>query len=295
MTTDRTLPFLFAWHVQQAGIELEYDEALGVLDRRIKDADEIAALTRAQELTMEAMRFACGWIASATASSDGVLSQEGEVLTSERVRRRITQFIVERGFSNPHDSIVATVPHVADCHHFGMGPLKTGLPVIVDIFPCDNATFYNGDCTRTVVHGEPSEEVVRMHAAVVSAKKAGCEALRPGTTGEAVHQATVSTLVAHGFEFKRGSNDPSDPAPVMRHGSGHGIGLDVHEPILLDDGGGEILAGEVFHRRTRPLLGNPWRCARRRHGTRHVRWPSSSGKSPRGAGLVVALIGCMPM
>ena len=32
----------------------------------------------------------------------------------------------------------------------------------------------------------------------------------------------------------------------MRHGTGHGIGLDVHEPILLDHGGGEILQGEVF-------------------------------------------------
>ena len=32
----------------------------------------------------------------------------------------------------------------------------------------------------------------------------------------------------------------------MRHGTGHGIGLDVHEPILLSDGGGEILNNEVF-------------------------------------------------
>ena len=32
----------------------------------------------------------------------------------------------------------------------------------------------------------------------------------------------------------------------MRHGSGHGIGLEVHEPILLDHGGGEILENEVF-------------------------------------------------
>ena len=32
----------------------------------------------------------------------------------------------------------------------------------------------------------------------------------------------------------------------MRHGTGHGIGLDVHEPILLAKGGEAILAGEVF-------------------------------------------------
>ncbi|MGK0186122.1 MAG: Xaa-Pro aminopeptidase [Verrucomicrobiales bacterium] len=247
VVTDRTLPFLFAWHLQQAGIDVQYDADLGVLDRRVKNADEIAALTKAQEMTMRAMQMACHWIATATADRSGTLFQEGDVLTSERVRRRITQFLIEQGFSNPHDSIVATVPHVADCHHCGAGPLHSGIPVIVDIFPRDDSTGYNGDCTRTVVHGEVSEEVKRMHEAVVQAKQAGCAALRAGTTGEAVHRATVDVIKSQGFAFKRGSCSGDDAAvPVMRHGTGHGIGLDVHEPILLDDGGGEILSEEVF-------------------------------------------------
>ncbi len=32
----------------------------------------------------------------------------------------------------------------------------------------------------------------------------------------------------------------------MPHGTGHGLGLDVHEPPLLDLGGGELLDGEVL-------------------------------------------------
>ncbi len=246
ITADGTLPFLFAWHLQQAGIAVEYDADFGVLDRRVKDAEEIEALRDAQTTTQEAMTMACETISKATADADGNLVDDGEVLTSERVRRRITGFFVEQGYSNPLDSIVATVPHVADCHHFGTGPLKTGLPVIVDIFPRNESTRYWGDCTRTACHGDPSDEVVRMHAAVVAAKAAGCAALRAGTTGEAVHKATVDVIKDHGFAFVRGTSKEDEATPAMRHGTGHGIGLDVHEPILLDEGGGEILAGEVF-------------------------------------------------
>ena len=158
----------------------------------------------------------------------------------------ITGFLNERNFSNSHDSIVVTLPHVADCHHFGQGALRVNDPVIVDIFPMDNSTRYNGDMTRTVVNGEPSDEFLRMHAAVKAAKRGGCEALMPGTTGEQVHAATIAVLEAHGYSEKRGGDVEDPTIPHMRHGTGHGIGLEVHEPILLSHGGGEIHANEVF-------------------------------------------------
>jgi Xaa-Pro aminopeptidase len=246
VTTDRSLPFIFAWHIQQAGISLDYDPELGVMERRIKSGEEIDRLTRAQKQTTEAMTMACRLIARADADADGILMHEGEPLTSEKVRRAITLHLLDHGFSTPHGSIVATLPHVADCHHFGTGPIRTGQPVIVDIFPCDESTHYNGDCTRTVVHGQPSEMVRRMHAAVAEARTTGSQALKPGTTGEQVHKATMRKLMEHGFGFRRGASDIENPEPVMRHGTGHGIGLDVHEPVLLDEGGGEIHAGEVF-------------------------------------------------
>ncbi|RMF44734.1 MAG: aminopeptidase P family protein, partial [Planctomycetota bacterium] len=63
-------------------------------------------------------------------------------------------------------------------------------------------------------------------------------------TADDVHGATKQTLQQHGFRFARGEVSESDP--VMPHGTGHGIGLEVHEPILLDDHGGTLLAREVF-------------------------------------------------
>jgi Xaa-Pro aminopeptidase len=246
VTVDRTLPYLYAHFMQAAGIAIEYSEDFGVLERRLKDEEEIEHLRHAQKVTGEAMTFACRTIASATPDRHGILQHEGAPLTSERVRAMITAYLLERHFSNAHDSIVVTAPHVADCHHYGTGPLRTGLPVIVDIFPMDNATRYNGDMTRTVVNGMPSDEALKMHAAVAEAKAAGCAALRPGTTGQAVHLATIAVIEKHGFDLIRGDIPQDAPKPFMSHGTGHGIGLEVHEPILLDHGGGEIFENELF-------------------------------------------------
>ena len=246
ITVSRTLPYLYAHFIQEAGIAINYSEDFGVKERRIKSAKEIEYLRHAQKVTGETMTYACRTIANATPDQEGILHHEGAPLTSERVRAMITAFLLERNFSNSHDSIVATAPHVADCHHYGTGPLKVNLPVVVDIFPMNKTTRYNGDMTRTVVCGEPSDELKNMHAAVCEAKAAGCSALNVGTTGEAVHRATIGVLEKHGFEIVRG-DVPHDPAiPTMPHGTGHGIGLDVHEPILLDYAGGEIFKNELL-------------------------------------------------
>ncbi len=243
ISADRSLPFIFAWHVMQAGIELRYDADLGVIDRRVKSEQEIKYLQKAQRVTEQGMQFLCQRIARCDADADGVLHYDGQPLTSERARAMAAAFFLEHGFSMGHGAIVATAPQVADCHHAGTGPLRSGVPIIVDLFPQDEQTRYWGDCTRTVVHGTPSPQVLAMHQAVVEAKAAGIALLHPGNTAQQVHQAVIAVQQQHGFRLSRGK--VSDE-PTIQHGTGHGIGLEVHEPILLDDGGGPILEGEVF-------------------------------------------------
>jgi Xaa-Pro aminopeptidase len=159
------------------------------------------------------------------------------------MRAEIARFLLDRGYTTSHGSIVATGPPAADCHEAGSGPLKTGQPVIVDIFPRCEATRYHGDCTRTVVHGEIPEVVARMHRAVVEAKAAATAEMRPGVTAESIHHKVIEVQQRHGFALSRGQ---ISDAPTIQHGTGHGIGLEVHEPILLDDGGEAMLENEVF-------------------------------------------------
>lgn len=245
---DRTLPLVFAEHLRRGGIAIEYDAAAGVAERRSKDEQEIAALRAAQQATERAMEHACRTVARAAAASDGSLRHEGEPLTSERLRQMIDLALLELGFDNP-SSIVAGGVQGGDCHDHGHGPLRTGEPIIVDIFPRSKSSLYNGDCTRTVVHGDVPEPIVRMHAAVVDAKRAATAATRAGATGEDVHRATLGEIRRHGFESGAmpPTDDPRSASWIgMVHGTGHGIGLEVHEPPLLDFKGPALVVGDAL-------------------------------------------------
>ena len=245
VVSDRTLPLIFADHLRQAGIALEYDAGMGVLSRRAKDTQEVEWLQSAQRATEDAMRMACETVARASADANGVLHHGGERLSAEHLRFMIDVHLLKLGFSNP-PSIVACGAQGADCHEHGHGDLRTGQPVIVDIFPRCQKTFYNGDCTRTVVHGEVRPEVARMHGTVLEAKRAAIAAVRTGVTGEDVHRATLGVIHAHGFASGMPPADAPDTWCGMTHGTGHGIGLDVHEPPLLDFKGPVLVTGDAL-------------------------------------------------
>lgn len=242
---DRTLPLIFADFARQAGITVECNPNQWVQERRQKTPEEIQHLREAQRITEQAVEIACRMIACASARGDGVLLHESQPLTSERVRAAVDHWLLDRDFINPV-AIIAGGPAAADCHYLGSGELRTGEPVIVDIFPRYRRTRYNGDCTRTVVHGDIPDEVKRMHAAVRAAKAAAEESIAPGVTGETVHQATIQAIQQAGYAFGL----PGEQTPLsycaLTHGTGHGVGLDVHEPPLLDIKGPALLLGEVL-------------------------------------------------
>ena len=244
VAADRSLPLLFAEMIRQAGIELACDLDFGVLQRRRKDAQELAWIREAQQVTEQAVALACRMIASAEADADGVLRVDGQVVSSERVRTAIDHFLLDHGYLNT-TAIVAGGPQGADCHENGSGPLRTGQPILIDVFPRNRQTLYHGDCTRTVVHGDCPEEVRRMHQAVCEAKRAAMAAARAGVSGAQVHQAAAEVLQAWGYHV----GPPGDKAPEdrasMPHGTGHGLGLEVHEMPLLDRSGPELLPGDV--------------------------------------------------
>ncbi len=242
---DRSLPLIYAHHLQLLGIDVKCQLEMGVEERRAKDEQEIGWLQEAQQATEGAMKMACELVANSEATGSGDLIADGAPLTSDRVRSLIDLWLLERGYTNP-ESIVAGGPEAADCHNRGNGVLRTEEPVIIDIFPRNRQTLYYGDCTRTVVHGAIAPQITQMHAAVVAAKAAGTQAVRTGVSAELVHQETIDVIQQHGYQTGLPTATDSDDYCAMTHGTGHGIGLDVHEPPLLDFGGPPLVTGDAL-------------------------------------------------
>lgn len=241
----RSTPLVFSHCLREAGIEVIYDPDLGAAAQRSKDAQELAWLREAQRVTEDAVRLACALVAGAEAGTSGELIVDDAPLTSERVRQAVDVFLLERGYVNPA-SIVAGGPQGADCHNLGAGALFTGQPVIIDTFPRNRDTRYNGDCTRTVVHGDVPDEVARMHATVLEAKAAASNATRAGATGHDVHRATIEVITRAGYHMGLPPADAPDTYTSMPHATGHGIGLEGHEPPLLDINGPTLVVNDVL-------------------------------------------------
>ncbi|MCA9300266.1 MAG: aminopeptidase P family protein [Phycisphaerales bacterium] len=241
VTADRSMPLLYWKILTDGGIRVVCDPEMRLLDRRRKDEHEIARLAEAQKATEDAMEMACRLVATASARADGTLEAEGVPLTSEVLRAEIDALLLRQGYSNT-PSIVACGAQGADCHDRGTGPIRTGETVIIDIFPQNKTTLYNGDCTRTVVHGDIPDEVRALHETVLLAKRRAIEVVRTGATGEEVHLASVRTMTEAGYAMGPFTDDRAH----MTHGTGHGIGLEVHEPPLLDVKGPALVRGDAL-------------------------------------------------
>lgn len=241
---DRTLGLSYTDELRRAGLDVVYDPELGVAERRAKDEQEVALLRQAQRDTESVIRMVCEMIARATPDRAGVLHHDHAPLSSERLFGIIDIELLKLGYDNPHRSIIAGGKEGGDCHNRGSGPLYTDQPVIVDIFPKNKTTGYHGDCTRTVVNGAIPPVVAKMHAAVVAAKAAATKAVRAGVTGHAVNQETLRVLGEHGYKYALPPADAPADFISIPHGTGHGLGLDVHEPPLLADKGPELIVGD---------------------------------------------------
>jgi len=234
-----TFPVGLADVVRGHGLGVRWVGAPFVPERVVKAPAEVASLRRAVGHTEAALRAAVDRIAASTIR-DGMLYEDGEPLTSEAVRHTVELLLLERGCF-AYDAIIAGGEQGVDPHLRGSGPLPANVPIILDIFPRDNATRYHGDMTRTIVRGKASAEVKRMFLAVQEAKARAESLLRDGVDGWDVHHAVKESFEKAGFE----TGEKSGRMAGFFHGTGHGLGLAVHEMPRVGEVHETLRAGHV--------------------------------------------------
>jgi Xaa-Pro aminopeptidase len=189
--------------------------------RAVKDEVEVAALRRAAAVTDEAL---------------GLVVARGLVGRSEReVAWDLAAEYHRLGAEGEaFPAIVAAGDHAAQAHaQPGERVIRAGELVVIDTGA--RLGGYCSDITRTYAAGEPSHELRHLYELVLEAQLAGLAAVRAGAHGRRdVDAAARAVIAAAGYGDRFG------------HGTGHGVGLEVHEaPSLGRVRGDRLEAGMV--------------------------------------------------
>jgi Xaa-Pro aminopeptidase len=185
--------------------------------RRIKDEAELARIAEACDITQRCL----AWLFEEVVGV-GMSERRLAVLLERR-------FIDEGADDVAFSSIVAAGPNASIPHH---EPSDRRL-VRGDLLTVDcgaSVDGYRADHTRTVAIGGVDEELAHVHEVVCRAQAAGMAAVRVGATGGEVDAAAREVVASAGFGQR------------FVHGTGHGVGLAVHEAPTVGEGSAAILA-----------------------------------------------------
>jgi Xaa-Pro aminopeptidase len=237
---------VYADELRARGITLTPDGKLFDGLRRAKTEEEISNIEKTQDTVEAACAHAVGILEESEIEDDGTLQWSGAPLTSELLRSEIDVELLRRGCA-ADGTIVAGGPQAADPHERGHGPLKAGESIIVDIFPVDLSTRYYSDMTRTFVKSEPNEGLQEMYDAVLESQQAALSMIRAGVNGRDVHRKVADVL--HEAGYKTNVHDQEKGKPLTEgffHGTGHGVGLEIHEAPSLSLADDELIPGDVI-------------------------------------------------
>lgn len=171
--------------------------------RRVKDEEELAAMTAAQRIAERAL--------------EDILKELRPGAAEREIAARLQYLMLHYGAENmSFDPIVVSGPN---------GSLPHGVPSDREIrsgefVTMDFGCIYHGYCsdmTRTVAVGSATDEMRNVYETVLAAQEAGIAAARAGVTGKAVDAAARTVIEKAGY------------GRYFSHSFGHGVGVEIHE------------------------------------------------------------------
>jgi len=192
--------------------------------RVVKSASEVKAIRECQEATERAVHRAFERLKKARIVGNSIVEKGGRRLTAEDIKRTIDVALMEDSCI-AKNTIVACGDQAVDPHNRGSGPLRPHRAIVFDVFPRSARTGYFSDMSRTVVKGRPSEALRRQYAAVLEGQEMGIRMIRAGVNGKDVHTAIQRRFEEQGYR----TGPKNGKMQGYFHGTGHGVGLDIHE------------------------------------------------------------------
>jgi len=239
LVVPATFPVGIADELRRHGYQVTPKRAPFFEARMIKTQEEIAAITQTQRATEDAVGGLIKMIQQAEIHGDE-LWLGNQPLTSELLRKYLHVTLLGLDCVAQH-SIIASGDQACDPHQVGTGPLKAHVPIVLDVFPQSATTRYFADMTRTVVKGRVSAKVKKMYAAVESGQEIAFERLKAGADGQKIHQAIMDSFDREGFP----TGEVDGRMQGFFHGTGHGVGLEIHEPPRVSTVPDILRAGQV--------------------------------------------------
>jgi Xaa-Pro aminopeptidase len=228
LTVPEEFPAGLYGELRGLGVRVNISKGPLFPERETKTAAEAAALKEGNRCSAAGIA-AAERLLRACRIRAGRLLFRGEVLTSERLKVAIETACIEEG-SVSNSTIAAGGDQACDPHNTGSGPLRANELIIVDVFPRVVATGFHGDMTRTFLRGRASDAQRNIVEAVRAAQLAALRTIRAGVPGCEVHRRVSETLVSRGFETRKTASGSIG----FFHGTGHGLGLEVHEPPRMN-------------------------------------------------------------
>lgn len=213
---EGTMPYAYHANLKKAVGRtrlVESSESLTNL-RAVKDADELGEIARNQKLNEKLFRAVLA----------GVTAGETEAAIARKIKMTLTAAGYEEAFA----SIIAAGPNSALPHASPGGQrVRKGEYLLFDTGV--RARFYHSDMTRTVGVGKTSPRHREIYEIVLEAQKAALATIRDGALCKAVDAAARDVITNAGY------------GEYFGHGTGHGVGLQIHEAPTLNARSTQIL------------------------------------------------------
>jgi Xaa-Pro aminopeptidase len=239
LTVPANFPLEYGDALRARGYKLSIKKEPFFEERAIKTPEEVAAIRKSQIAVEEAVDEAFDLLRRSEIK-DGLLYLNGKVLTSESVRARLHLRLMEKGCIAQH-TIIACGIDACDPHNEGAGPLRANEPIIFDVFPRSSESRYFADMSRTVVKGRPTDAMKRLYDTVLEGQELGIRRVKSGASGKTIHEEIVALFEKKGYH----TGKVGGRMQGFFHGTGHGVGIDIHEPPRISRVDWTLKEGEV--------------------------------------------------